>query len=164
MHYYFIGEHAPGSTNVSDLFAQGRETFGLVRDPDPALLEAIAAMDPEMQARMDALRQGMGSPEKLRTLARAYEAAGVDQMIFQVQTGSTRHEHIMESLELFAREVMPEFQERRPAQDTAKRERLEDAIAAAMSRIEHNDVDVSGYTVDADMGSMQYKAPSSAGA
>ena len=33
-------------------------------------------------------------------------------MIFCFQAGKNRHEHIMESLELFGREVLPEFIER----------------------------------------------------
>ena len=33
-------------------------------------------------------------------------------MIFCFQAGKNRHEHIMEALELFGREVLPEFAER----------------------------------------------------
>jgi hypothetical protein len=36
----------------------------------------------------------------------------VDQVILLNQAGNNTHEHICESLELFAREVMPEFQAR----------------------------------------------------
>jgi alkanesulfonate monooxygenase SsuD/methylene tetrahydromethanopterin reductase-like flavin-dependent oxidoreductase (luciferase family) len=161
MHYYFIGEHAPGVTNVSDLFDQGREMFAMVREPNPDVLAAMAEMDPTLEARLDALRRGIGSPEKLRPMLRQYEEAGIDQVIFQVQLGHMKHEHIMESLELFAREVMPEFAERRPAAEEAKRQRLAPAVEAALARIEHKEVDVSDYTVDADMGVVQYKAPGS---
>ena len=38
---------------------------------------------------------------------RRYEAAGVDQVIFVLQAGPNKHEHICESLELFAEQVMP---------------------------------------------------------
>ncbi|MBV1855118.1 LLM class flavin-dependent oxidoreductase [Catellatospora tritici] len=164
MHYYFIGEHAPGTTNISDLFEQGREMFAMVREPNPEVLAAMAAMDPTLEKRLDALRRGMGSPEKLRPMIRAYEDAGIDQIIFQVQLGHVRHEHIMESLELFAREVMPEFAQRREARDAAKNARLKDAIEAALARIERKEVDVSDYTVDADMGVIQYTAPGSTAA
>ena len=42
-------------------------------------------------------------------------------MILATQAGKNRHEHIMESLELFGREVLPEFVERdeRSARDKA---------------------------------------------
>ena len=33
-------------------------------------------------------------------------------MIFCFQAGKNRHEHIMEALELFGREVLPEFKDR----------------------------------------------------
>ena len=48
----------------------------------------------------------------LRHNLKQYEAAHLDAMIFIVQCGDRRHEEIMASIELFAREVMPEFQER----------------------------------------------------
>ena len=43
---------------------------------------------------------------------RALEEAGVDQMILLQQSGNYRHEHICESMELFAKEVLPQFKER----------------------------------------------------
>lgn len=55
-------------------------------------------------------------------------------MIFVMQAGKNRHEHIMEAVELFAREVLPEFAER---DDEARRRKLDllaPAIEAAMSR------------------------------
>jgi len=51
---------------------------------------------------------------------RAYEDAGVDQLIFVSQAGRNRHEDVCESLELFAREVMPEFKDRVEAGDAAR--------------------------------------------
>ena len=60
----------------------------------------------------------------------------MDQVIFISQAGHNRHEHICESMELFAREVMPEFAERDPAHAAAKEERLVDAVAAALARRE----------------------------
>ena len=40
------------------------------------------------------------------------------------QAGKNTHEHISESLELFAREVMPEFHAHEPAQQAWKRQVL----------------------------------------
>jgi hypothetical protein len=45
-----------------------------------------------------------------------------------------RHEHICESLELFAAEVMPEFKEREAERERTKSQELEPYIAAALER------------------------------
>lgn len=77
-------------------------------------------------------------------------------MIFQVQLGKNKHEHICESLELFAREVMPEFAERREEREAAKRERLAVPIKEALTKvIEPSAVDVSDYVVSAEMEGAQ---------
>jgi len=52
-------------------------------------------------------------------------------MIFVMQAGANRHEHICASLELFARDVMPEFKEREPVAAKAKEQRL----AATVDRL-----------------------------
>ena len=64
--------------------------------------------NPEAQAR--ALSGGLiGSPETIRRKLRRFEASHVDQIILLNQAGKTSHKDICDSLELFAREVMPEF-------------------------------------------------------
>lgn len=109
-HYYFHGSHVPGQTNVFSLCEQG--------------------------CAKDNKRTGaIGTPEQIRHHLRQAGAIGADQIIFIQQAGRTPHEHICESLELFAAEVMPEFQERHEAQQRAKAERLGAAIAAAEARI-----------------------------
>jgi hypothetical protein len=70
----------------------------------------------------------------VREYLRRYEEAGVDQVILCSQAGKNRHEHIMESLELFGREVLPEFMERDERQQREKSRRLEPVIEAAMTR------------------------------
>jgi putative sterol carrier protein len=72
----------------------------------------------------------------VRDLCRRYEAAGVDQLIFVMQAGRNRHEHICESIELFAAEVMPEFALRADEADARRAERLGPAIEAALARRE----------------------------
>jgi len=57
-----------------------------------------------------------------------------DQVIFIQQGGRNRHEHICESLELFAAEVMPEFKERDAEQQRKKSERLAPHIDSALQR------------------------------
>ena len=49
-------------------------------------------------------------------------------MILLNQAGSNTHEHICESLELFAREVMPEFHADEPAHQAWKRQVLDGEI------------------------------------
>jgi alkanesulfonate monooxygenase SsuD/methylene tetrahydromethanopterin reductase-like flavin-dependent oxidoreductase (luciferase family) len=59
----------------------------------------------------DPKRTGLiGSPDTIRERLRKFEASGVDQVILLNQAGNNTHEHICESLELFAEHVMPEFQ------------------------------------------------------
>ena len=57
-------------------------------------------------------RAMIGTPEQLRQRLRKFEQSNIDQVILLNQAGKNTHEHICESLELFAREVMPEFVER----------------------------------------------------
>lgn len=77
-----------------------------------------------------ALRAGLiGSPETIRRKLRQYEAAHVDQVILLNQAGKTSHADICASLELFAREVMPEFQGRQAAHEAWKRAVLAREIA-----------------------------------
>ncbi|MCP5178456.1 MAG: LLM class flavin-dependent oxidoreductase [Pseudomonadales bacterium] len=51
----------------------------------------------------------VGSPATIRERLREFQAVHVDQVILLNQAGKNRHEDICSSLELFAREVMPEF-------------------------------------------------------
>jgi hypothetical protein len=62
------------------------------------------------QAQEAALRGGLiGSPETIRRKLRRFRTSHIDQVILLNQAGRNSHEHICESLELFASEVMPEF-------------------------------------------------------
>jgi alkanesulfonate monooxygenase SsuD/methylene tetrahydromethanopterin reductase-like flavin-dependent oxidoreductase (luciferase family) len=61
------------------------------------------------QGRTTAL---VGSPETLRRRLRKFETSNIDQVILLNQAGKNSHEDICESLELFSREVMPEFHDR----------------------------------------------------
>ncbi|MBA2624618.1 MAG: LLM class flavin-dependent oxidoreductase [Acidimicrobiia bacterium] len=54
----------------------------------------------------------IGSPETIRARLQRFEQSQVDQVILLNQAGKNTHEDICSSLELFASEVMPEFQER----------------------------------------------------
>ena len=109
-HYYVFGDHHPGRTNIWEEFQRNRAERGFARDiivPEEAPLGVKI-----FQEGFGSLRGAIGTPEQIRDLCRRYEEAGVDQVIFVSQAGKNRHEHICESLELFAKEVMPEFAER----------------------------------------------------
>jgi alkanesulfonate monooxygenase SsuD/methylene tetrahydromethanopterin reductase-like flavin-dependent oxidoreductase (luciferase family) len=54
----------------------------------------------------------IGSPDTIRRRLKKFEESNVDQVILLNQAGKNTHEHICESLEIFAREIMPEFHER----------------------------------------------------
>jgi hypothetical protein len=80
------------------------------------------------------LRGAMGTPAQVRDYIRRYEECGVDQLILSCASGRNKHEHIMQSLELFGREVMPEFVDREPARQREKDERLAPIIEKIMAR------------------------------
>jgi alkanesulfonate monooxygenase SsuD/methylene tetrahydromethanopterin reductase-like flavin-dependent oxidoreductase (luciferase family) len=67
------------------------------------------------QAHAAALRGGLiGSPETIRNKLKKFQSSNIDQVVLLNQAGKNTHEHICESLELFAAEVMPEFQASHP--------------------------------------------------
>jgi hypothetical protein len=82
----------------------------------------------------------IGSPETIRRRLREFEAAHVDQVILLNQTGRTPHEDICASLDLFAREVMPEFHSREEEQQRWKSDVLEGRAAL-------EELDTSAHTV-----------------
>ena len=95
------------------------------RRPDPGTVnlwdeyEKWKRENPENHAR--ALRGGLiGSPETLREKLRKFETSHINSVILLNQAGKNTHEHICESLDLFAREVMPEFHARIPEQEEWK--------------------------------------------
>lgn len=102
-----------------------------------------------MEEGLGSLRGAIGTPEQIRALVRGYEAAGVDQLVFVSQAGRNRQEHICESLELFAREVLPDFAERAAERERAKLERLAPAIDAALARREPPRQAPEGYSFPA---------------
>ncbi|MDX5366773.1 MAG: LLM class flavin-dependent oxidoreductase [Alphaproteobacteria bacterium] len=84
--------------------------------------------------RAEAIATGIGTPDDMRAHLRAFQNAGVDQVIFMQQAGRNKHEHICESLELFAKEVMPEFKAEVAAREARKQAELAPYIEAALKR------------------------------
>jgi alkanesulfonate monooxygenase SsuD/methylene tetrahydromethanopterin reductase-like flavin-dependent oxidoreductase (luciferase family)/putative sterol carrier protein len=133
-HYYVFGDHRPGVTNVWEEFLANRDERGFARSivtPDDAPLGVKL-----LQEGLGSLRGAIGTPEQVHDLCARYEAAGVDQVIFVLQAGKNRHEHICESIELFGSEVLPRFAGEAEAREAAKRERLAGAVEAALARRE----------------------------
>jgi alkanesulfonate monooxygenase SsuD/methylene tetrahydromethanopterin reductase-like flavin-dependent oxidoreductase (luciferase family) len=117
-HYYGFGAHKPGYTDIWEQFqeAGGWEPF-----------------EEEVKS------SSIGTPEQVREQLRGYEDAGVDQIIFIQQGGKNSHEHICDSLELFAEDVMPEFEERHDKHENEKQEELAPFIEEAFERKETMD-------------------------
>jgi len=132
-HYYVFGEHRPARTDVWQEFRRKRRQAGY----DPAV--ALALEQQKLGARIASgdhggLRGAIGTPDQIREFLRRYEEAGVDQIIFVMQAGKVRHDHIMSSLELFGREVLPAFAEREAANAEAKQRSWAPIVEAAMAR------------------------------
>ncbi len=116
---YAFGEHKPGRTNLWQQFQAMKQANQETRDITQALSGS---------------RGGIGTPADLREHLLKFEACNVDQVTFIQQAGRNRHEHICESLELFAAEVMPEFKEREEERERRKMEELAPYLEAAMAR------------------------------
>ncbi len=131
-YYYAFGEHRPGRSNLYREFTERRDEVGFAREivtPDAAPLGVKL-----LQRGLGSLRGAIGTPDQIADLVERYEAAGVDQVIFVSQAGTNRHEHICESLELFAAEVMPRFAGRADEREAAKCDRLAGACERALAR------------------------------
>ena len=116
---YAFGEHKPGRT---DLWKQ----FEALQDTAPEQIDITRSLSGS--------QGGIGTPDDLRAHLRKFEARGVDQVTFIQQAGRNRHDHICEALELFGKEVMPEFKEREAERESRKAEELAPYIEAAMER------------------------------
>jgi alkanesulfonate monooxygenase SsuD/methylene tetrahydromethanopterin reductase-like flavin-dependent oxidoreductase (luciferase family) len=118
-HYGRHGMAAPGQGDMWQLYQEWRHT-------------------PKAQ---ETLKVGLiGSPDTIRRKLREFEDTNVDQVILLNQTGRTSHEDICASLELFAREVMPEFHGREP-----EHQRWKAGVLAGRIAVER--LDTSPYTV-----------------
>ena len=146
-HFYVFGQHVPGETDVWREFQERRSKMGY--SPEVAVALEQQRLGAKVAANGgEGLRGAVGTPEQLREFLRRYEAAGVDQIIFVMQAGRNKHEHIMESLELFARDVMPEFKDREPGRAAAKQQRLAKAVDQALARrVDDAPALPSGYTI-----------------
>jgi alkanesulfonate monooxygenase SsuD/methylene tetrahydromethanopterin reductase-like flavin-dependent oxidoreductase (luciferase family) len=86
----------------------------------------------------------IGSPASLGDTLEAMQRSHIDQVILLMQAGRTTHENTCASLELFAREVMPQFQAAEDDHQRWKREVLD-------GRIVLDDPSDDDLAVDAEM-------------
>ena len=110
-HYYVYGNHRPGRTDIWERFQQAR--------PE---LEDVGA------------GSGIGTPQQVGEHLQRFDDAGVDQVIFIQQGGRNRDSDIRDSMELFAKTVMPRFQERAAKRQAEKAAELAPHIEAALAR------------------------------
>ena len=110
-HFYVYGAHQPGITNVWDRFEIAKS--GL----------------PEVGHG-----SGIGTPAQLTAHLQRYQDAGVDQVIFIQQGGRNKHEHICDSLNLFAEKVMPALKKDAASREAKKQAELAPFITAALKR------------------------------
>ena len=131
-HYYVFGDHRPGRTDIWADFEKRRGEMGFSREIIRADQEQLGVKI--LEEGFGSLRGAVGTPDQVRDLVERYERAGVDQLIFVMQAGKNRHEHIMESIELLGTEVIGEFRERAGELERDKTERLRGAVDAALAR------------------------------
>ena len=106
-YYGRAGVDAPGKSNLWGAYQEWRKTD-----------KAQAALNSAL----------VGSPETLRKKLHQFHESHVDQVILLNQAGKTTHKAICNSLELFAKEVMPEFHALTPSHETWKSDVLSGRI------------------------------------
>ncbi len=125
VHYFFLSQHTPlpGKTNVDELFEKEKHVMGMAPEAvrQAGFDSSSAIVDP---GGIESLAAAIGSPLDLRQKLRAYEEAWVDQVILIAQAGRNRHDDLCASIELFAKEVLPEFKEREVQRQQEKAARL----------------------------------------
>ncbi|MGO8875759.1 MAG: LLM class flavin-dependent oxidoreductase [Acidimicrobiales bacterium] len=137
-HFYVFGDHVPARTNVWEEFQERRGKMGY--SPEAAVASRMGTLGAKVASGdVTGLRGATGTPAQLREFLRRYEDAGVDQLIFVMQAGKNRHEHIMESIELFGAQVLPEFAERDEAASAAKAAKWAPVAEAALARRSRQD-------------------------
>ena len=115
------GPFPPGTVNLWERYLEWRETAAGQRRTEHELI---------------------GSPATIRERLKELEAAHVDQVILLNQAGKNTHEDICASLELFAKEVMPEFHGRQDEHDQWKA-----GVLAGDIKLEEIDTDPYNFTV-----------------
>ena len=111
-HHYGFGIHKPGRTDIWKDFEKARDANVLPSNG----------------------QGGIGTPDQLRAHLEKFSSVGVDQVVFIQQGGRNKHEHICESLELFADKVMPGLKENEDERQKQKMQDLAPYLEKAMAR------------------------------
>jgi alkanesulfonate monooxygenase SsuD/methylene tetrahydromethanopterin reductase-like flavin-dependent oxidoreductase (luciferase family) len=90
-HYSFFGEHRPAQTDIWDEYKNHPKEFAL---PEGRTQDCV------------------GTLAMLRQRLRDFEQAGIDQVLCISQAGKIPHDLLCSSIELFSKEVLPEFKDR----------------------------------------------------
>jgi alkanesulfonate monooxygenase SsuD/methylene tetrahydromethanopterin reductase-like flavin-dependent oxidoreductase (luciferase family) len=85
------------STMAQMIEAQMAQNDGARRDFDEAFESGVFCI---------------GTPERVRKTVKAYEDAGVDQLIIMAQVARVPHEKVMQTIRLFGEEIIPAFKEK----------------------------------------------------
>jgi alkanesulfonate monooxygenase SsuD/methylene tetrahydromethanopterin reductase-like flavin-dependent oxidoreductase (luciferase family)/putative sterol carrier protein len=130
--HFYGSQHLVGGTDLWASFSSERAERGFAREIVAPTAAPLAVR--LLEAGLGSLRGAIGTPAQVSDLIARYEQAGVDQVMFVMQAGKNAHEHICESIELFAKEVLPRFAEDREEREAAKSERLAAATERALAR------------------------------
>ena len=128
--------HQPGKVNLYRRFKDTPEDqrmgmFGARGRGFGGFGGGAAEEEPEdevQRALWRAAKRGgcIGTPDFVRETLRKYEDAHLDTMIFVAQSGARKHEDVMDSLQRFGTEVLPEFKERHKEHQKWRAEQLRD--------------------------------------
>jgi hypothetical protein len=130
--HFYGSQHLVGGTDLWASFSSERTERGFAREIVAPTAAPLAVR--LLEAGLGSLRGAIGTPGQVSDLIARYEQVGVDQVMFVMQAGKNAHEHICESIELFAKEVLPRFAEGRQEKEAAKAERLAAAAERALAR------------------------------
>jgi alkanesulfonate monooxygenase SsuD/methylene tetrahydromethanopterin reductase-like flavin-dependent oxidoreductase (luciferase family) len=131
------GRHKPARQNIYRQFMDlppeerdGRRTLQNARLMTP---EEIAAKEPEDEVQRALFRaarsgQAIGTPDTIRKNIKRYEDHNLDVLVFTAQSGDRKHADIMEAIELFGTQVLPEFKERHETKHRKWREQQLDGV------------------------------------
>ncbi|HZA61188.1 MAG TPA: LLM class flavin-dependent oxidoreductase [Actinomycetota bacterium] len=115
--YYYSpvtgGRHEPGGRNVYRDYLERQATATAVAEPADEVQRALF--------RAAQGRTAIGTEATVRDNIRAYERNHLDVLVLVAQCGDRSHEHIMESIERFGTNVLPEFKERHEREHRAWR-------------------------------------------
>ena len=114
-------DFVPGYSNMWEEFLEKRG------DASDRLIQAALS-------RSEYDGAGIGTPDDMARHLRDFQDVGIDQVIFLQQAGRNTNRNICESLELFAREVMPKFSQDAAEREANKAAELAPYISAALAR------------------------------